>query len=71
MRELAALSPDVDWEGWFAGIGLKGVGTSQVGYLVVKNAKFLARMNDVIKTVGIPKIRSLSLSLSLSLSQVN
>ena len=42
--ELSALCPDVDWAGWFQGIGLKGVGTKEVGYLVVKNADFLAQV---------------------------
>lgn len=30
LAELSKLCPDVDWDGWFAGIGLKGVGTPQV-----------------------------------------
>jgi predicted metalloendopeptidase len=44
LAQLSALSPDVDWAGWFEGIGLKGVGTKEVGYLVVKNADFLVQV---------------------------
>jgi len=58
LAQLAALCPAVDWEGWFAGIGLKGVGTKKVGYLVVKNADFLAQISKIMKTIGMEKIRS-------------
>jgi len=58
LQELTILCPDVDWKGWFAGISLKGVGTQKVGYLVVKNAKFISEVGKIIRTIGVDKIRS-------------
>ena len=37
---------------------LKGVGSPEVGFLVVKNAKFLGQIGQIIRTIGVDKIRS-------------
>ena len=58
LAELSKLCPGVDWAGWFTGMGLQGIGSRKVGYLVVKNAHFLSQVSHIMSTIGVDKIRS-------------
>eukprot|EP00960_Hanusia_phi_P036429 752306-Hanusia_phi.AAC.1 len=56
--ELLRLAPGIDWSGWFDGIGVGGVGSMPVGYLVVKNEKFLSALSGIMVSMGLEKLKS-------------
>ena len=62
VAQLSQLSPDVDWQGWFGGLGLHGLGVAKgrggAGYLVVKNAGYLGQVSKILREIGVDKIRS-------------
>ena len=58
MAELAALVPSVDWQGWFAMIGTPDVGSKAGGFLIVKNREFLQKLDGIVKSVSLEKMRS-------------
>lgn len=58
VEELCGIAPGIDWAGWFDGIGVKGVGSMPVGYLVVKNEKFLSALSGIMMNMGLKKLKS-------------
>ena len=59
--ELQSMAPSIDWPLFFAGIGAPRVGVAgpnSGGFLNVKNAGWIKKLDVILSTIGMDKIRS-------------
>jgi len=58
VQELAAMVPSMLWEEWFSLIGTPNVGSSEGGFLAVKNVGYLRELNSILHDLSLEEIRS-------------
>jgi putative endopeptidase len=57
-EEFYRMVPEINWKGWFDGLGLQGLGTQKGGYLVVRQVKFLKAVSEILSTSSMSNIRA-------------